>query len=113
MAHYARIGYNNIVEQVIVIPNEVEPTEADGIAYCQQLLGQGEWRKTSYNASIRKNYAGIGYTYDVFRDAFIPPKPFDSWIFNEQTCCWDPPTPMPDDGFFYHWDNLSQSWIKV
>lgn len=113
MAHYARLSDESKVTQVVVIPNEVEPTEQDGIAYCQQLFEGGVWRKTSYNGSIRKNFAGIGWSYDQFRDAFIPPRPFNSWKFNEQTCSWDPPTPRPDDGKVYRWDDYTGTWVEL
>jgi len=111
MAHYARLNDNNIVEQVIVIDNVDEPTEAQGIAYCQNLFGGGIWKKTSYNATIRKNYAGIGFTYDVIRDAFIAPKPYPSWILNETTCKWNPPTAMPSTMGPWYWDEPTTTWI--
>jgi hypothetical protein len=94
MAHFAQLDESNIVTQVIVVHNNelldngVE-SEAKGVAFCQSLLG-GNWIQTSYNGNIRKNYAGIGYTYDQTRDAFIPPKPEEGeWILNEDTCLWD------------------------
>ena len=94
MAHFAELNENNIVKQVIVVHNNelldngVE-SEAKGIQFCQSLFG-GEWKQTSYNGNIRKNYAGIGYTYDEVRDAFIPPKPEEGeWILNEETCLWE------------------------
>ena len=117
MAHFAQLDDNNIVTQVIVVgngelldENGVEQ-ESKGIAFCQSLLG-GNWKQTSYNANIRKNYAGIGYTYDADRDAFIAPKPFNSWILNEDTCQWEAPTPMPTDGKFYIWDEATTSWVE-
>ena len=112
MAHYARINIHGQVEQVIVIPNEAEPTEAAGEAYCKNLLG-GEWRKTSYNGTIRKNFAGVGFMYDHYRDAFIPPRPFPSWILNEQTCRWDPPVARPNDSLKYIWDEFTTSWRSI
>jgi len=117
MAHFAELDDNNIVKQVIVVANEelldneVE-SEAKGIAFCQTLLG-GNWKQTSYNGNIRKNYAGIGYTYDANRDAFIAPKPFESWVLNEDTCRWDAPIPYPTDGKPYHWDEDSLSWVEL
>lgn len=94
MAHFAELDATNTVTQVIVVHNNelldngVE-SEAKGIAFCQSLFG-GNWVQTSYNASIRKNYAGVGYTYDPVRDAFIPPKPEEgNWILNEDTCRWE------------------------
>jgi hypothetical protein len=117
MAHFAELDNNNIVKQVIVVANEelldneVE-SEAKGIAFCQTLLG-GNWKQTSYNGNIRKNYAGIGYTYDANRDAFIAPKPFESWVLNEDTCRWDAPIPYPTDGKPYRWDEDSLSWVEL
>ena len=102
MAHFAQIDTNNVVTQVIVVSNadtstaQGEEKESIGIAFCERLLG-GTWVKTSYNATIRKNYAGIGYTYDKDRDAFIPPKPYASWVLNETTCLWDSPVAYPTD----------------
>lgn len=99
MAHFAEIDENNVVIRVIRVPDEVESV---GSQWCQNLLG-GNWVQTSYNNSIRKNYAGIGYTYDSERDAFIPPKPFLSWVLDEETCQWQAPIPLPDDGKKYKW----------
>ena len=102
MAHFAELDSNNVVKQVIVVSNadtstaQGEEKESIGIAFCERLLG-GTWVKTSYNATIRKNYAGIGYTYDKDRDAFIPPKPYASWVLNETTCLWDSPVAYPTD----------------
>lgn len=118
MAHFAQLDENNIVTQVIVVSNNelldengVEQ-EIKGIAFCQTLLG-GNWKQTSYNGNMRKNYAGIGFTYDADRDAFISPKPFNSWVLNEDTCRWEAPTPMPTDGKMYRWDEDTVSWIEV
>jgi len=118
MAHFAQLDTNNVVTQVIVVSNEDTSTaqgdekESIGIAFCERLLG-GTWVKTSYNGNIRKNYAGIGYTYDKDRDAFIPPKPFNSWVLNESTCLWDAPVAMPNDGDMYSWDESTTSWKKM
>ena len=118
MAHFAQIDENNIVQQVIVVHNNElldengYEKESKGIQFCESLLG-GFWVQTSYNASFRKNYAGIGYTFDRARQAFIPPKPFNSWILNEDTCHWEAPTPMPDDGKMYSWDEETTSWIEI
>ena len=110
MSHFAKIE-NGIVTQVIVAEQDVIDSG---------LFGTG-WIKTSYNTyggqhpegrPLRKNYAGIGYSYDSTRDAFIPPKPFASWILNENTCLWDAPTPRPDDGKEYTWDETTTSWIE-
>ena len=118
MAHFAQLDENNIVTQVIVVHNNElldengQESEARGVAFCQSLLG-GNWKQTSYNATIRKNYAGIGYTYDAGRDAFIAPKPFASWVFNENNCTWDAPTSWPDNEKHYVWDEPTTSWLEV
>lgn len=113
MAHYAHIT-NGIVDQVIVIDEETLALGYWG--------NPSEWKQTSYNTKggvhtqggtpLRKNYAGIGYTYDSGRDAFIPPKPFASWLLNESTCLWDAPTPMPNDGKRYSWSEDTLSWVE-
>lgn len=117
MAHFAELGLNNTVLRVVVVHNNelldengVEQ-ESKGQEFCRNLFG-GTWVQTSYNASFRKNYAGIGYTYDSVRDAFIPPKPFSSWILNETTCQWEAPTAMPTDGKMYVWDEPTLSWLE-
>ena len=118
MAHFAQLNDENLVTQVIVVANEdtadqngVE-NEAIGIEFCTNLLG-GRWVQTSYNANIRKNYAGIGYKYDATLDAFIPPQPFESWTLNEETAQWESPTPYPDDGKRYSWDEATTSWVEI
>ena len=117
MAHVAEIDSNNVVLRVIVVDNKDTPTpdgtevESIGVAFCQRLFG-GNWVKTSYNGNIRKNYAGIGYTYDSGRDAFIPPKPYASWSLNETTAQWDAPTPMTNDGKKYSWNEATTSWVE-
>ena len=124
MAHFAELDSNNVVKQVIVVSNadtstaQGEEKESIGIAFCERLLG-GTWVKTSYNATIRKNYAGIGFTYDKNRDAFIPPKPYASWVLNESTCLWNAPVAMPSDvgqgdpPKRYTWDEPTQTWELV
>ncbi len=123
MAHFAELGENNVVLQVIVVDNkDIKDTfgveqEEIGIAFCRNLLG-GTWKQTSYNASFRKNYAGVGYTYDSGRDAFIPPTPFPSWVLNEDTCQWEAPIPMPDTseqlpGRYYKWEEATTSWVEI
>jgi len=119
MAHFAQLDDNNIVTQVIVVANDellldgVE-SEVKGILFCKSLFGgDTKWKQTSYNGNFRKNYAGIGYTYDAQRDAFIPPKPYASWNLNQTTCLWEPPTPMPQDGKQYRWDEPTTSWQEV
>jgi hypothetical protein len=110
MAHYAFLDNNNIVTEVITGIDETELI--DGKA---PEVWYGEFRnqkcvRTSYHGNIRKNYAGISYSYDEARDAFIAPKPFASWVLNETTCQWNAPTPMPTDGKLYGWDEPTESW---
>ena len=117
MAHFAQLE-NNIVTKVIVVSNQDildengQESEQKGIDFCSNLLG-GTWLQTSYNGRIRKNYAGIGYSYDAGRDAFIPPKPFNSWVLDETSCLWEAPTPYPDDGERYTWNETTTSWDLV
>jgi len=107
MAHFAEIGFDNTVIRVLVIPDEFE---SNGENWCRSLLG-GNWKQTSYNGTIRKNYAGIGFKYDVTLDAFIAPKPYPSWLLNEETCRWEAPVPYPNDGQLYSWDESTKSWV--
>lgn len=115
MAHFAELDDNNVVLRVIVVSNADTSTsdgteiESIGQAFCQRLLG-GRWIQTSYNGNIRKHYAGIGYTYDAALDAFIPPKPYPSWILDNNTFTWVAPVPMPTDGPHYTWNETTQSW---
>jgi hypothetical protein len=96
MAHFAKLGTGNIVEKVIVVSNDIAITEQAGSDFINKLYNTRDvWKQTSYNNNIRKNFAGIGYQYDQTRDAFIPPKPFNSWILNEDTCRWEAPIPYP------------------
>lgn len=117
MAHFAQLDNNNNVIQVIVVHNNellengVE-SESKGIAFCQSLFG-GNWKQTSYNGNIRKNYAGIGFTYDTARDAFIPPKPYASWVLDEDTCRWQAPVQYPTDDKRYNWNESTLSWDEV
>ena len=119
MAHFAELDENNVVKRVIVVGN-ADTSDANGVekehigaAFCERLLG-GTWKKTSYNGNIRKRYAGIGYTYNAELDAFVPPKPFASWVLNSETADWEAPTPMPVvEGKTYTWDEPSTSWIEV
>ena len=117
MAHFAQLDSNNVVTQVIVVHNNelldngVE-NEAKGIAFCQSLFG-GVWKQTSYNGNIRKNFAGIGYTFDAGRNAFIPPKPYNSWTLDESTCQWTAPVTYPNDGKNYSWDESVTNWVEV
>jgi hypothetical protein len=105
MSHWAEIDENNIVLRVLV-GNNSEPDEGEAF---MNSLG-GTWVKTSYNGNIRKNYAGIGYTYDAGRDAFIAPKPYESWVLNEETCQWESPVPYPTDGVMYQWNEELADW---
>jgi hypothetical protein len=112
MAHYAFLNSNNIVTEVIVGIDETELIEGkDPETWYGEFRGQ-TCKRTSYNGNIRKNYAGIGYTYDATRDAFIAPKPFDSWTLNLATCTWQPPKPMPTSGN-YVWDEASVNWVEI
>ena len=117
MAHFAKLE-NNVVTQVIVVSNKDilddkgQESEELGIKFCSNLLG-GTWKQTSYNAKIRKNYAGIGYAYDETLDAFIPPQPFASWTLDEEVCQWKAPVDMPTDDKRYSWDEETTSWIEV
>jgi hypothetical protein len=126
MASFAKIGLNNKVIEVLSVVNEVLhdangiEQEAIGIDFLTKLTGYPVWKQTSYNTHggvhdnggtpLRKNHAGIGYTYDEDKDAFIPPKPFKSWILNEQNCIWESPIPYPQDGNKYSWNEQTLSW---
>ena len=110
MAHYAFLDENNIVTEVIVGIDETELIEVlDPETWYGNFRGQ-VCKRTSYNGNIRKNYAGIGFTYDYERDAFIAPKPYPSWIIDEVTCQWNPPTQYPTDGFTYTWKESKLAW---
>ena len=116
MAHFAKLE-NNLVTQVIVVNNNellnengIEQ-ESKGIAFCQSLFS-GEWKQTSYNGNIRKNFAGIGMIYDPIRDAFIGEQPFTSWILDENTCQWKAPIDMPNDGKRYGWNEQTLTWVE-
>lgn len=128
ISHWAEIDENNIVTRVLVGDNN-DPAGDEGYQWLIDNLG-GTWVKTSYNAiggkrrnpetgeiteeaGFRKNYAGIGYSYDSVRDAFIPPKPFNSWLLNEDTCLWDAPVAYPTDGKIYTWNEDTTSWDEV
>ena len=117
MAHFAKLDDNNNVLEVHCVNNnelmvDGSESEAKGIEFLTSWSGgYTNWKQTSYNGNIRKNYAGVGYNYDARRDAFIPPKPFNSWVLNESTCLWEAPVPYPDDGNRYVWDEQTLSWI--
>lgn len=119
MAHFAEIDKNKIVKRVLVMDNS-KPNE--GYDWLIERFG-GTWVQTSYNTiggvhrnggtPLRKNFAGINYTYDADRDAFIPPKPYESWLLNEDSCLWEPPEPYPTDGKVYVWDEETVSWVEA
>ncbi len=111
MAHFAEIDENNLVTRVLVIPDNAEDRGQDYLA--NDLGLGGTWIQTSYNNNIRKNYAGIGFTYDSGRDAFIAPKPFESWVIDEETCRWEAPVPYPTDGVIYSWNEENQDWEAI
>ena len=120
MAHFAKLDENNVVLEVNVVNNETlnnlpfPDSEPVGVQFLTEWSGgYTNWKQTSYNASFRKNYAGIGYTYSAELDAFIPPKPFPSWLLNTNTCQWQAPIPYPNDGKLYTWDEATQSWVEV
>lgn len=118
MSHFAKLNKDNIVEMVLVGRDEDDGLEDELSARTGDV-----YKQTSYNTHggvhllggipFRKNFAGIGYTYDADRDAFIPPKPFASWQLNEQTCLWNPPVAYPTDGAAYDWDEINQEWVPV
>ena len=128
MAHFAKIGVGNKVERVEVVSNDIATTEQAGVDFLNNLYGSRDvWNQTSYNANggehllggtpFRKNYAGIGYKYDPQRDAFIPPKIYNSWTLNETTCLYDPPVERPqltqeqiDNNIYYIWNEDNQTW---
>ena len=124
MAHYAFLDNNNVVTEVItgvdenIIQTDLDGTQVGGNTEAWETF-YGKFRgqvckRTSYNGNIRKNYAGIGFTYDSTRDAFIAPKPFNSWILDESTCRWKAPIPIPtEEGKFYDWDEESTSWVEI
>ena len=117
MAHFAKLE-NNVVTQVIVVSNQDilneqgQESEEKGIDFCSNLLG-GTWKQTSYNSKIRKNYAGIGYTYDETLDAFIAPKPFASWLLNKDKAEWKAPVDYPTDEGKYTWNEETTSWKEL
>jgi hypothetical protein len=121
MAHFAKLNNDNIVIDVQSVHNDTATDEAAGITFLNNLYGTSDtWKQTSYNTKgnvhklggtpLRKNYAGIGFTYDEDKDAFIPPKDYPSWTLNETTCLWDAPVAMPDDGKYYIWNEDTTSW---
>ena len=124
MAHFCKLGTGNIVERVEVVSNDIATTEQAGVDFLNNLYGTSDvWKQTSYNTKagehklgktpFRKNYASIGWTYDQTKDAFIPPKPFDSWTLNETTCLWEAPVSMPNDGKRYKWNETNKTWENI
>ena len=127
MAHFAKIGVGNIIERVEVVSNDIALTEQAGVDFLNNLYNTRDfWVQTSYNRNIRKNFAGIGYTYDQTRDAFIGPKPYNSWVLNENTYLWEAPTSYPNtftksltnsEGDTipdkYYWHEQTQTWILI
>jgi hypothetical protein len=125
MAHFAKLDENNIVTEVHVVHNNEATNEEAGINFLKNLLKEPDsvWKQTSYNTHggvhvlggtpFRKNFASQGYTYDTARDAFIAPKPFDSWTFDETTCLWNPPVPYPENASFHEWNEETQQWDPI
>lgn len=117
MAHFAQLGDDNVVLQVIVVHNndckdaDGNESEAVGVAFCQSLLG-GNWKQTSYNGNMRFNYAGIGFQYNPTLDAFVPPTPYPSWVLDEVTCQWGAPVAYPTDEKIYVWDEAAINWVE-
>jgi len=119
MAHFAKLDENNVVVEVHCVHNNelmVNNVEVEvmGVVFLINWSGgYTNWKQTSYNRNFRKNYAAVGYTYDPSRDAFIPPKPYNSWTLNEDTCLWQPPVERPVDDNMYEWDEDSLSWRMI
>jgi hypothetical protein len=118
MAHFAELDSNNVVTQVVAVNNNelldngVE-SENKGVDFLNSLFGHNRWKQTSYSRKIRKNYAGIGYSYNETLDAFISPQPFASWTLDENTCQWKAPVDYPNDDQFYTWNEESKSWVVI
>ena len=124
MAHFAKLGTGNIIETVQIVSNDIATTEQAGVDFLNNLYGSRDvWKQTSYNTNggvhklggtpLRKNYAGVGYTYNQIKDAFIPPQPYASWLLDETTCLWEAPTTYPTDGEVYTWNETTTSWDLV
>jgi|TARA_R110000824_G_scaffold87213_1_gene215138 hypothetical protein len=124
MAHFAKINDSNIVTEVIVVSNDIATSESAGVTFINTLYGTTDtWKQTSYNTyanthkldgtPFRKNYAGIGFSYDASKDAFIPPKPYNSWTLNNTTCLWESPVAYPDDDKRYTWNESSLQWEEI
>lgn len=120
MAHFAKLDSENKVIHISVVDNwncadgNGNENEEIGIAYLKSIHGQDtNWKQTSYNGTIRKNFAGLGFTYDESRDAFIPIKPLNSWVLNEDTCTWEAPVAKPSDGKKYRWNEETTNWVET
>ena len=119
MAHFAKIDENNIVQQIIVVSNEncgnldFPESESIGQSFINSIGLDGNWKQTSYNSTFRKRYAGLDDVYDESRNAFLPIKPFPSWVLNEETCLWNSPIERPNDGKSYMWDEETINWIEI
>lgn len=115
MAHYAFIDTNNIVVEVITGRNEDEIVDgiSDWEKHYEEFRPGLICKRTSYNANIRKNFAAVGFSYDPVHDVFIPPKPFESWSLNQDTCDWEAPIARPTDGKPYRWDEPTSSWVEI
>ena len=124
MAHFAKLGVGNKILTVHVVSNDIATTEQAGVDFLNNLYNSRDvWKQTSYNTSggvhssggtpLRKNYAGVGYTYDQTRDAFIAPTPFNSWILNEDTCIWESPVAKPEDDNIYKWNEEILNWELI
>ena len=111
MASFAKLGKGNIVENVVVVSNDIATTEQAGVDFLNNLYGSRDvWKQTYSDKSLRKNFASVGYRYDQNRDAFIAPKPYNSWILNEETCQWEAPVALPDTENRYNWNEENQTW---
>jgi hypothetical protein len=118
MAHFAKLDSNNKVLSVHVVNNDIlldngVESEQKGIDFLTELHGYSNWKQTSYNGSFRKNFAGIDFTYDAVRDAFIDVQPYDDWILDETICRWKAPVEMPNDGNYYIWDDINHQWLQA
>jgi hypothetical protein len=120
MAYFTKLDDASVVMEVIAVSNETlnnlpfPESEPVGVAFLTDWSGgYTNWKQTSYNANFRKNYAGIGFTYDAVLDAFIAPKPYPSWLLNTETCQWQPPVPYPTDGKRYYWNEDTQQWVEI
>jgi hypothetical protein len=119
MAHFAELDSSNVVKRVVVIANKDtsdannNEVESIGVAFCQSLFGSGTWIQTSYNSTIRKNYAGVGFSYRADIDAFVSPQPYPSWVLDMQTAKWSAPVAYPNDGKVYEWNEPTLSWVEI